>query len=909
MSQVGQFNFEEAIETLTGNTGDVVHPQVGNVYILGSGHISVNGNNTTGALTITADGGLCDTVTTDSGSAAPVLGILRILGGNNINTAGTGNTVTVHLDDSIILPVTNSLGTAGLYSLGSNRFMHARGTNNTFLGESAGSLVLTVASAVANTGIGANVMTAITSAAYNVGCGSSALTALTSGVTNTAIGALAGAYLNGSGNTLVGKEAGVSYVGTESYNICIGSSGSAGESNKIRIGGAYGTGSGQQDTAYITGVVHASNGLYADLGDIICTAGNITATAGNISATAGYIETVDNDLYIGDKTVALTGPDIQFKKSRGGAVITSGDVLGNIKFSGYDGTSYDVAAQITSLSSGTIGTGRVAADLQFWTSPDVAGIALRRMDVKPTGEVYIWTPDSGVGLTIQGRGETITSGDLLVSAGEITATNGDLTIGNTDTGATAPFIKMEKSRSGGAITSGDALAEIDFYGDDGTGNILAAAIKSFSSGTIATNRVAGNLEFYTHPDSTSSASKRVEIKTTGEVTIAAPDSGTALTVTGTVAATTFDTNVVAAGVTLTGTTLSADGTDTDININITAKGTGQVIIDDLQLGTPLTVQYGGTGASSLTDHGLLAGSGTSAITALSVGSSGQLLTGVTSSDPTWTTATYPSTVNKGDVLVASANNVVDIVAGATTAGHVLMANGATLAPTFQALPSSGVQTLAGDSGTATGSTVTIAGGTNIGTSATGSTVTVDLDNSITLSGDVTALNLKTSTVATNLTLNGNTITSDGSGTDIDINLVAKGAGGLTFDGISTGYSDSQWHLRQEELQTTDATPTALVSIALVEGEMITINATINGFQSDFTDACGATCVMTCYRPTGGNVTQVGEEIINVNSTSTAVISADVNVGTQSMIIYAAGVAAETWNWVSTHQYMFTKTNA
>jgi hypothetical protein len=178
-----------------------------------------------------------------------------------------------------------------------------------------------------------------------------------------------------------------------------------------------------------------------------------------------------------------------------------------------------------------------------------------------------------------------------------------------------------------------------------------------------------------------------------------------------------------------------------------------------------------------------------------------------------------------------------------------------------------------------------------------------------LSGDVTALNLKTSTVANNLTLNGNTITSAGTGADIDINLVAKGVGGLTFDGIATGYSDSQWHLRQSELQTINATPTALVTIPLVEGEMITINATINGFQNDFTDACGATCVMTCYRPTGGNVTQVGEEIINVNSTSTAVISADVSVGTQSMIIYATGVAAETWNWVSTHQYMFTKTNA
>ena len=42
----------------------------------------------------------------------------------------------------------------------------------------------------------------------------------------------------------------------------------------------------------------------------------------------------------------------------------------------------------------------------------------------------------------------------------------------------------------------------------------------------------------------------------------------------TVNATTFDTDVAAAGVTLSGTTLAADGTDTNIGITVTAKGNG-----------------------------------------------------------------------------------------------------------------------------------------------------------------------------------------------------------------------------------------------------------------------------------------------------------------------------------------------
>ena len=46
---------------------------------------------------------------------------------------------------------------------------------------------------------------------------------------------------------------------------------------------------------------------------------------------------------------------------------------------------------------------------------------------------------------------------------------------------------------------------------------------------------------------------------------------------------TFDTNVDAAGVTLTGTTLAADGTDNHIDINLTPKGTGEVNITKVDI--------------------------------------------------------------------------------------------------------------------------------------------------------------------------------------------------------------------------------------------------------------------------------------------------------------------------------------
>lgn len=72
----------------------------------------------------------------------------------------------------------------------------------------------------------------------------------------------------------------------------------------------------------------------------------------------------------------------------------------------------------------------------------------------------------------------------------------------------------------------------------------------------------------------------------------------------TVNATTFDTNVAAAGVTLVGTTLSADGTDANIDINITPKGTGAVNLSDAILRRGMLKDTGWTYFNSNTTSAL-----------------------------------------------------------------------------------------------------------------------------------------------------------------------------------------------------------------------------------------------------------------------------------------------------------------
>jgi len=76
-------------------------------------------------------------------------------------------------------------------------------------------------------------------------------------------------------------------------------------------------------------------------------------------------------------------------------------------------------------------------------------------------------------------------------------------------------------------------------------------------------------------------------------------------------------------------------------------------VNNINASEPTEVGAGGVGAATLTDHGVLIGSGTGAVTALAVGTNGQLLTGSTGADPVFYT-------------VASASGTVSYTLGAGT---------------------------------------------------------------------------------------------------------------------------------------------------------------------------------------------------------------------------------------------------
>ena len=104
----------------------------------------------------------------------------------------------------------------------------------------------------------------------------------------------------------------------------------------------------------------------------------------------------------------------------------------------------------------------------------------------------------------------------------------------------------------------------------------------------------------------------------------------------------------------------------------------QAELNSLALDTALTVANGGTGASTLTDGGVLLGSGTGAITATAVLTNGQLLIGDGTGDPTVSTLTAGTGVTitngAGSIEIAAAGSggtVTEVDATGTVNGITL----------------------------------------------------------------------------------------------------------------------------------------------------------------------------------------------------------------------------------------------
>lgn len=187
------------------------------------------------------------------------------------------------------------------------------------------------------------------------------------------------------------------------------------------------------------------------------------------------------------------------------------------------------------------------------------------------------------------------------------------------------------------------------------------------------------------------------------------------------------------------------------------------------LSVPVTVSNGGTGATSLTQYGVLVGSGTAAVTITSPGTNGQVFLGATGADPAFGTLTSAD----NSVVYATGANSLDLTVDIAAAGGV-----------DGLIPDSGTSPVVPD---ASGD-ITLAGGTNINTVGGTNTFTVNLDDNITVTS------MATDNTTTGITITNNSISCDGTDSNIELLIDGKGTSGVTATtGLTLGdSSDLTW---------------------------------------------------------------------------------------------------------------------
>lgn len=728
------------IRTLTGNSGGAISPDASyNIDIVGAGAVTVTGSGNT--LTITDSGAVSAQFDTDSGSATPALNILNVLGSHGLNTTGSGDTVTVLVDNTLVLGDLSSVGagtdsltlttgdlslttgvinlastaaTTGYINIDSVVALHSSGTTSIFAGD-AGTLTNT---GTDNVGMGASALNALASGNYNVSIGAGSLSSLTSG----------------SSNIVIGRNSGTA-ITNENNNIYIGNAGST-EAGKIRIGT-----NAVHDGCYIAGIDTV------DVGNVVTVVTESSDQLGTADITAGTGVSVAGTANTITISAAAAVPT-QFDTDSGSAVPAANvlDIVGSHNLNTTGATNVVTVLMDNEITLGdlsgiaagdpaiTLTTGDIdftTGSINFPTTTATAGVifvnANRFMHAYGTSNTFLGT-DSGnfthtttqsVGVG-EGALDITTSGDRKVAVGYNAM--GGVTSGATDSIAIG-FQCMNGVTTAGTQSVGigtncfsNAYAGIDCVAigyqalDSCTSSDYCIAIGSNALGglsgggdnNIAIGNAAGSA--YT------TESNNITIGSTGTGT----DSGVIRLGTNATHTSAFITGIdgVNVGNVVTVVTEASDqlGTaDITAGTGIGVAGTANTITISSSATTPLSFPTdSGTAtpaANALTVSGgtLIDTAGAGAIVTVNAADA---VVGSVSTDGSAATPTSNAFTIAGGTLIASSG------AGATVtidADDTVVASVAT----------------DGSAATPSGNAFTIAGGTNVTTSGSGSTVTID----------------------------------------------------------------------------------------------------------------------------------------------------------------------------------------
>lgn len=391
---------------------------------------------------------------------------------------------------------------------------------------------------------------------------------------------------------------------------------------KLQLGGTTITCTGSDANVGLTITPKGTGGLTLTTGTATLSSGNLVLTSGNATLTSGNIVVTSGNLTLTSGNATLTAGDLTLSSG----VIklpTTSSTVGQIQINS--------SRVLHSYGTSNIFVGANAGNLTFNTAVNTLCTAI---GVEALASLAGASGNEGQYNTAVGYHalNALTSGygncALGVNAGDdATTIEGSTLIGWTSGTAltTGSYNTFVGTSSGNAATTGTYNVSLGYrsaYSSFTTGsyNIMLGAVTGDSATTSSSSNIylgynlagaaesnvlrignatgssAGNLNkayvcgvYNTAVGATAGV---VLADSSNQIGGLAGSAGTVLiggtkpsfsaspsltTVTATtVNATTFDTNVAAAGVTLVGTTLAADGTDANIDINITPKGSGAI---------------------------------------------------------------------------------------------------------------------------------------------------------------------------------------------------------------------------------------------------------------------------------------------------------------------------------------------
>lgn len=234
---------------------------------------------------------------------------------------------------------------------------------------------------------------------HNLALGAASLNSLTSGSGNIALGDATLQFItSGAENIAVGFGSGDAYItGTESSNIVIGNVGVNGESNVLRIG-TQGSGSGQQNQAYVAGIYGNSPATpQAVIVNTLGQLGSQAITSGTVtSITAGTGITLTPNPIVSTGTVALTIPVVVSSGGTGRITLTNHGLL--------VGAGTSAITQLADATNGQLPIGSTGADPVLATITAGTGISVTNgagsITIAATSTGFTWTDVTGGSATL-----------------------------------------------------------------------------------------------------------------------------------------------------------------------------------------------------------------------------------------------------------------------------------------------------------------------------------------------------------------------------------------------------------------------------------------------------------------------------------------------------------------------------